>query len=324
MRSASISARRRWSPRARAAAVILGGICLWGQVTAAAAESLAIAFPRTYSALETDKLYRGYLEHLGRCTGASLTNHFGQPLFGRLYVAETVAETQIPALLQANRLQVAMVSSAVATWLEAKGIAEPVAIRGQLGSQQPETFEMVLLARADSGVANLAQLAGTKVGFPNARAAAGSSTPPPDEQTSPALDEMLATAALQRAGLVAGKDYKAEYPGGHERAVVGLQSGFWQAAFIAGDQFDRMVKKREARVRDFKVLWRSPALPTESIVVAKALPTGTKSTIAKCTHAHRFTAEQARLFEGSDAFLPAGAELYEPYRQLLSPKPAAR
>ena len=307
----------------RAAAVLLGGLC-WPAHHAGAAEALAIAFPRTYSALETDKLYRGYLERLGPCVGASLTNHFGQPLLGRLYVAETVPEAQIPALLQGNRLQVAMVSSALAAWLDAKGIAEPVAIRGQSGSQQPETFQLLLLARADGGLANLAQLSGAKIGFPNSKAVNDAAGLPLDEQGAPLLDEMLAVAALRGAGLAAGKDYKAEYPGGHERAVVGLQTGFWQAAFIAGDQFDRMVKKREARVRDFRVLWRSPALPTESIVVAKALPAATKERIASCTHAHRFTAEQARLFEGSDAFLPANAALYEPYRRLLSPDALSR
>jgi len=324
MQSAGIRSPRRWPGKARAAAaLILGGICLWGAQTAAA-EALAVAFPRTYSALETDKLYRGYLEHLGSCTGASLTNHFGQPLFGRLYVAETVAEAQIPALLQANRLQVAMVSSALAVWLDAKGIAQPIAIRGQRESQQAETFEMLLLTRADSGITSLAQLAGAKIGFPNSKPVAGSPGVPLDEQGTPVLDEMLATAALKRAGMAAGKDYKAEYPGGHERAVVGLQTGFWQAAFIAGDQFDRMVKKRETRVRDFRVLWRSPALPTESIVVAKALPAATRDRIASCTHSHKFTADQARLFEGSDAFLPASPALYEPYRQLLSANPPAR
>lgn len=305
---------------ARAAvALFLGAACAAGQ-HANAAEQLAIAFPRAYSALETDKLYRGYLEHLGQCTGAGLTNHFGQSLFGRLHVTETVAEAQIPALLREDRLQVAMVPSAVAVWLDAKGIAEPIAIRGQRSSQQPETFDMLLLARADSGITNTAQLAGAKVGLPGARAQGG----PAGEQGPPMLDEMLATAALRKAGLAASQAYKAEYPGGHERAVVGLRSGFWQAAFIASDQFDRMVKKREASERDFRIIWRSPALPTESIVVAKSLPAAMKGRIAQCTLAYRFTPGQARLFEGSDAFLPALHPLYDLYRQLLSTAQAAR
>lgn len=323
MGSAGIRMPRRWSGRGRAAAaLVLGAVCCWAQ--AAAAEALAVAFPRTYSALETDKLYRGYLEHLARCTGASLTNHFGQPLFGRLYVAETVADAQIPALLQANRLQVAMVPSALAVWMDEKGIAEPIAIRGRLASQEPETFRMQLLARADAGLSGTAALAGAKIGFPNSKPVGGSRALPLDEQGVPVLDEMLAMAALARAGLAAGKDYRAEYPGGNERAVVGLQTGFWQAAFVAGDQFDRMVKKREARERDFRVLWRSPPLPTESIVVAKSLPAAVKGSIARCTQSHRFTAEQARLFEGSDAFLPVSPALYEPYHQLLAPAGAAR
>lgn len=316
----SISLLRRQPGIARAAAALFFGVAYMAGQHAFAGEPLAIAFPRTYSALETDKLYRGYLEHLGQCTGASLTNHFGQSLFGRLHVTETVAEAQIPALLRGDRLQVAMVPSAVAVWLDAKGIAAPFAIRGQRGSQQPETFEMLLLARADSGITNTAQLTGAKIGLPGSRSQGGST----GEQGPPVLDEMLATAALRKAGLAAGKDYRAEYPGGHERAVVGLQSGFWQAAFIASDQFDRMVKKREASERDFRIISRSPALPTESIVVAKSLPAAMKGRIAQCTHAYRFTPEQARLFEGSDAFLPATTALYDLYRQLLSAAQAAR
>jgi phosphonate transport system substrate-binding protein len=311
MKSAWRSPSRWWAGKARLLAAAAAGCMALSGAFQASAEPLAVAFARTYSALETDKLYRGYLEHLAQCTGASLTNHFGQSLFGRLYVAETVAEAQIPALLQGGRLQVAMVPSAMAAWLESKGIAEPVAIRGQIGSQQAETFEMLLLTRADSPTATLAQLTGAKIGFPNARATGA------EEAGSPPLDDMLAGAALAKAGLTAGKDYRPEYPGGHERALVGLQSGFWQGAFIGSDQFDRMVKKREAKVRDFRVVWRSPPLPTESVVVAKALPAASKAKIAKCTQAHRFTAEQSRLFEGSDGFLPVSPALYEPYRQLL-------
>ena len=298
--------------------------CGWGPWTAAGAtESLAVAFVRNYSPLETDKLYRGYLEHLKGCTGLALTNHFGQSLFGRLYAAETVAESQMAALLLDNRLQVALVPSGLAAWLSARGVTETVATRGQLSTGQPETFQLLLLVRADNPVGAVGQLAGTKIGFPHSKPASGTPTAPLDASGAPILNEMLATAALGKAGL-GGKDYTAQYSGGHERALVGLQTGFWQAAFIASDQFDRMVKKREARERDFRVLWRSAPLPTESIVVLKSLSAGVKSTVAKCTHAHRFSAEQARLFEGSDAFLPSEPGAHEAYRQLLLEPPAAR
>lgn len=283
----------------------------------AAADTLAIVFPRTYSALETDKLYRGYLEHLARCTGASLTNHFGQPLAGRLHVAETVAEAQIPALLQAGRVHAALVPPAAAAWLEARGIAEPVAVRGQLSAQQPETSTMLLLARADSAFTAPAQLAGARIAFHGAKPVQPSTGMPVDESGAPLLEEMLGAAALAKAGLAAGKDYRAEHPGGHERALVGLQGGFWQAAFVAQDLFDRMAKKREVRERDFRVIWRSPPLPPESIVVAKSLPAADKAGISRCTLSHKFSPEQARLFEGSDGFLAAPAALYEPYRQLI-------
>lgn len=297
----------RFSRYAAVMAASLACLC----VLPAAAQTLALAFTRTYSPLETDKLYRSYLEHLARCTGAELTNHFGLSLQGRLFMAETVPEAQIPALLQANRLQMALVSSALAVRLQAQGIAGPVAVRGQLASQQPETFELLLLTRADSGPASLAQAAHMKIAFPFA-APSGA-----DDGAAMPLDAQLAMAALARAGLMAGKDYRSEFAGGHERALVGLQSGFWQAAFIASDQFDRMVKKREARVKDFKVLWRSAALPTESFVVATALPEAVRARATRCTLAHRFTAEQARLFEGSDTLLPASAVHYEAYQQLL-------
>jgi ABC-type phosphate/phosphonate transport system substrate-binding protein len=297
---------------ARAAAcAVLAIACGWAPP--AAAQNLAVAFARTYSPLETDKLYGGFLEQLAQCTGASLTNHFGQPLFGRLHAAETVAEAQIPSLLQGGRLQLALVSSALATWLDARGIAEPVALRGQAASQEPEMFELLLVVRADSASTGMAQLAGAKIAFPDAVPTAAGDAPP--------LDEMLAMAALQRAGLAAGKDYKAEHAGGHERALVGLQGGFWQAAFIASDQFERMVKKREAKLRDYRVIWRSPKLPAETVVVARSVPSAAKARIGSCVQAHRFTTEQSRLFEGSDAFLAASPALYAPYRQVLKSAP---
>lgn len=271
----------------------------------AQAQTLAVAFPRTYSAMETDKLYRGYLEHLGRCTGASLTNHFSQPLAGRLFAAETVAESQMPDLLKSGRLQLALVTSATAVQLQAQGIAQPVALRGQHASRQAETFELQLLVRADAPATGVAQLAGARIGFPAASTDAG----------APPLDERLAVKALADAGL-AGQ-YAAHHAAGHERALMGLAGGFWQAAFVASDQFDRMVKKREVRAGDFRVLWRSRPLPTESLVVAAGLPTAVRERITQCSHSYRFNAEQARLFEGSDAWLAPDEALYGTYRALL-------
>lgn len=288
------------------AAWAVGLAALTSSCALAQGASLAVAFARSYSAMETDKLYRGYLEHLGRCTGAGLTNHFAQPLAGRLFVAETVPESQMPALLQNGRLQVALVPSATAVWLQAQGIAQPVALRGQLASRQAETFELLLLVRADSPAKELAHLAGQKIGLP---VIADSPAPP--------LDERLAAKALADAGLAG--HYTAQPAASHERALVGLQGGFWQAAFVASDQFDRMVKKREVRRADFRILWRSRPLPTESLVVSASVPPATRERIAQCSQSHRFNAEQARLFEGSDALLPPDDALYAPYRALLQP-----
>lgn len=284
------------------------------------AEPLAAVFSRTYSQLETDKLYRGYLEHLGTCTGDTLTNHFGQPLFGRLYVAETVPEAQIPALMRAGRIQLALVPASTAVVLESQGVAEIAAIRGQVESRTPEMFDLLLLVRSDTQVSQPAQLAQAKVAFPSARPRRKPGTQAAEPAGDPHLDDMIAAAAMKQVGLDAGS-FRVEYAGGHERALAGLKNGFWQGAFLASDQLDRMVKKREARAQDVRAIWHSSRLPADSIVVLKAAPAALKARIARCTLAFRFNEEQTRLFEGSDGFLPADPAYYEPYRQLLTGKP---
>lgn len=295
----------------RGAALAVAVLALGSAPTQAA--PLAAVFSRTYSPLETDKLYRGYLEHLGACTGDSLTNHFGQPLLGRLYVAETVPEAEIPGLMGAGRIQLALVPASMAVVLETQGVADIAAIRGQVESQTPEMFDLLLLVRSGTQVTQPAQLAQAKVAFPSAR-------PRREAAGDAPLDDMIAAAAMKQAGLDAGA-FRVEYAGGHERALAGLKNGFWQGAFLASDQFDRMVKKREARAQDFRAIWRSTRLPGDSIVVSRAAPAALKARIARCTLAYRFNEEQTRLFEGSDGFLPADPAYYAPYRQLLTGKP---
>jgi hypothetical protein len=275
---------------------------------AAAADPVSVVFARDYSASETDKLYRGYLQHLAQCTGSNLTNHFGQPLFGRLYSAETVPESQIPLLFQSGRLQVAVVSAALAVWMDTRAIAEPIALRGQAATKEPENFSFLMLVRSDSPIKTIKDISGIKVGFPFGQKSDGT-----DAKEHADLDARFAENALSRIGLSRGKEYQAGHANGHEQAVVGLQNGFWQAALIASDQFDRMVKKREARARDFREIWRSVPLPSATLVVAKALPVDIKARLSQCTLTHRFTDEQTRLFEGSDTFLRVNSDFFKPY-----------
>jgi phosphonate transport system substrate-binding protein len=89
---------------------------------------------------------------------------------------------------------------------------------------------------------------------------------------------------------------------------MGTFYGFWQAAAVASDQFDRMARKGEIKASDFRVLWKSEAFPVESWVLGKHVAPELRERVRQCTYSFRFPAEASRLLAGADRFVPIDAD----------------
>ena len=78
----------------------------------------------------------------------------------------------------------------------------------------------------------------------------------------------LALQALQALipaiGLVPDQNCEVVFSKSHERSVTGVMHGFYPAAAVASDLYQRMVVKGEVKGSSIRTLWESPPFMTET------------------------------------------------------------
>lgn len=277
-------------------AIAMVALTGWSQAhtqTVAARPTLSIAFPKAVNRVETAKLYGQYLVHLGACAKVNLVNLRGEAVDSYFNGVDLLGEEELLSGLKQNRLDVAQLSSGIVPVAVEGGGAVPFAIRGSSRTRQIGAYRLHLIVRVDSPYRAPADLRGRKIAHTTPGSNSGNLAP---------------RAYFPKLGLVPGKDYEVVYSKGHERSIVGVLHGFWDAGAVASDQFDRMVAKSEIRASAFRVLWASDPFPASAFVFGSQVPKAVQERVARCTYQYRFPADVQRLLDGSDSFLPVDYE----------------
>lgn len=251
--------------------------------------TLAVAFPKTYNRMETMRLYGHYLQTLAQCAKVDLVNVRGEPVADRLDAVDILPESELLQHMKAGKLQLAQFTTGLVPVAADTADGEPFAVRGHSATGKYDVYELHLIVRADSPFRKPLDLAGSKVAHSTEKSNSGNLAP---------------RAYFPTIGLAPDKNYEVMYSGGHERSVMGTQYGFWKAAAVASDQFERMVKKGEIKAGDFRVLWKSEPFPVESWVLSKRVAPELRERVRDCTYNFRFPAEASRLLDGADRFVP--------------------
>ncbi|MCW8084588.1 phosphate/phosphite/phosphonate ABC transporter substrate-binding protein [Sabulicella glaciei] len=233
-----------------------------------------------YTPVEDPALYasqfRPLLEHLTQCTGRRV-----------VYFQVTSNAAQVEAM-RSGRLHIAGFSTGPTAFAVNLAGAVPFAIKGN--EREFESYRVVTLVRANSEFRNLADLKGRRVAHTSATSNSGNLAP---------------RAMFPAQGLTPDTDYRVIYSGGHDRSVMGVNAGDYDAAPVASDVYNRMVGRGQVRGENFRTIWQSDPFPTSSFAHAHDLQPELAQRIRQCFYDYRFPEQMQRDLGGNDRFWPA-------------------
>lgn len=233
----------------------------------------------TYTPVEDpavyEKIFSPFTQHLAQCTGKKVV----------FFQVQSNA-AQIEAM-RSGRLHVGGFSTGPTAFAVNIAGAVPFALKGD--EKGGQGYNLIVVVRKDSKIQNVADLKGKKVAH-----------------TSPSSNSghMAPMALFPKLGVTPDKDYKVTFSGKHDQSILGVSSGDYEAAAVASDVFDRMVKRGQLKLDDFRIIYRSEKFPTSSFAYAHDLEPAFRDKMLKCFYDYRFTDEMKKAFDGADRFAP--------------------
>ena len=233
-----------------------------------------------YTPVEDPALYaqqfRPLLDHLTQCTGKRT-----------VYFQVTSNAAQVEAM-RSGRLHIAGFSTGPTAFAVNLAGAVPFAIKGN--AEAFEAYRVVVVVRANSDIRTIADLKGRRVAHTSATSNSGNLAP---------------RAFFPGLGVTPDTDYRVVYSGGHDRSVMGVNAGDFDAAPVASDVFNRMIARGQVRAENFRVIWQSDPFPTSSFALSHDLRPELAQRIRQCFLDYRFPPQLVRDLGGNDRFWPA-------------------
>lgn len=233
----------------------------------------------TYTPVEDpavyEKIFKPFTDHLAQCTSKRVV--FFQ-------VQSNAAQVEA---MRSGRLHVGGFSTGPTAFAVNLAGAVPFAVKGDAKGYQ--SYQLALVVRADSPFKSITDLKDKKVAHTSPSSNSGNLAP---------------RALFPGLGLTPDKDYKVLYSGGHDRSVLGVRTGDYDAAPVASDVFERMIDRGTVKESEFRVIWRSQPFPTSSFAYAHDLEPKLRDTMLKCFYDYRFTPDMQKAFDGADRFYP--------------------
>jgi phosphonate transport system substrate-binding protein len=134
---------------------------------------------------------------------------------------------------------------------------------GKMGDDQ--NFRGIILVRKDSGIRNVADLAGQSVSFPAPTALAAT---------------LMPQYYLQTHGLDISKDIDVRYVGSQESSVMNVFLGNTAAGATWPPPWKALAKERPELEERLKVIWQTDTLPNNGLVVRGDVPEHIVSQVA--------------------------------------------
>lgn len=222
-------------------------------------------------------------------TYSPLTEHLSGCLKQEVLLYPPVGEANVLEALRTDRIHIAQFGTGAMTYAVNFAGAVPFAGKGAAAEHKREAYTLLLIVRADSPFRKPTDLAGRKIAHTSATSNSGNLAP---------------RALFPDLGLTPDKDYKVEFSGKHDKSILGVQYGLYDAAAVASDVFQRMVMKGEIKANQFRVIYESDTFPPDAFAMSHHLDPKLAAQIRQCFLNFRFPAAMSRQLEGNDRFFP--------------------
>jgi phosphonate transport system substrate-binding protein len=220
-------------------------------------------------------VFKPLTDHLAACVGKRIVYY---------PVQSNAAEIEA---MRSGRLHFAGFSTGPTGFAVNLAGAVPFAAKG-LGAEV-RGYNLIAIVKASSSYQTLADLKGKKVAHTSPSSNSGNLAP---------------RVLFPEQGLKADDDYKPLMSGGHDKSILGVGSGDYDAAAVASDVFERMSTRGTIKAADYRIIYKSPVFPTSSFAHAYDLKPELAAKLKDCFYSFRFTAEMQKEFNGDDRFLP--------------------
>lgn len=237
-----------------------------------------------------EKIFAPFTAHLSACTAKKVV--FFQ-------VQSNAAEIEA---MRSGRLHVAGFSTGPTAFAVNVAGAVPFAVKGT--AKEFQGYNLIVVTRAAGAIQKMSDLKGKKVAHTSPSSNSGNMAP---------------RALFPSEGVTPDKDYTVVYSGKHDSSILGVMKGDYDAAPVASDVFERMVKRGQIKESDFRIVYRSKKFPTSSFAHAHDLAPELADKILSCFYDYRFTPEMQKAFDGADRFFPINYKTtWEPVRAVAA------
>jgi phosphonate transport system substrate-binding protein len=220
-------------------------------------------------------IFKPFTEHLAQCTGKRL-----------IYYPVQSNSAEIEAM-RSGRLHFAGFSTGPTGFAVNLAGAVPFAAKGN--PEAVRGYNLLALVKSTSPYQKLADLKGKKVAHTSPSSNSGNLAP---------------LVLFPEQGLKPNEDYKPLMSGGHDKSILGVGTGDYDMAAIAGDVFERMHVRGTIKKEDYRVIYKSPVFPTSSFAYAHDLKPDLAAKLKECFFSFRFTPAMTKEFNGDDRFHP--------------------
>jgi phosphonate transport system substrate-binding protein len=233
----------------------------------------------TYTPVEDpavyENIFKPFTDHLSKCVDKRVVFY---------QVQSNAAEIEA---MRSGRLHVGGFSTGPTMFAVNLAGAVPFAIKGY--EKEWQGYHLIVLVKADSPYQKLSDLKGKKVAHTSPSSNSGNLAP---------------RALFPAQGLVPDQDYKVLYSGKHDQSALGVVSGDYDAAPVASDVYERMVRRGQIKEGALRVIYKSSKFPTSSFAYAHDLEPKLVEKMKTCFYDYRFPAEMKKAFDGADRFFP--------------------
>jgi phosphonate transport system substrate-binding protein len=251
-------------------------------------EKMVVAMPKTYGKSETMALWGDYFSHLSRCGNIDLQNAQGESL-DKIPNVDILGEKELIDAVSTGKAQLAQVNPGLAAQLVTAGQPAPFGVPGNKASGVRNSYRLVLVTRIDSPYKEPKDLIGKKIAHTTPTSNSGNLAP---------------RALFPALGLTPDKDYEVVFSNGHERSVTGVMHGFYPAAAVASDLYQRMIVKGDIKGSTLRTIWESPPFMTETWTMSKDVSPELQARVKKCSFSYNFSPTLKKQLPGNDTFLP--------------------